>query len=138
VDQHLLLPGSVADAIAASGAAWGAFGVVALWQWPFWLGGLAVWPVASITIHAQAVFVSGGAAALPGKQATAAMLIGDRVIYEGQAYVVVGFTPIGVTPAEAQLRSPHGGEGFWVERRLISQPVAPERAALRWHKRRER
>lgn len=27
MDQHLLLPGSVADAIAASGAAWGAFGV---------------------------------------------------------------------------------------------------------------
>lgn len=63
------------------------------------------------------------------------MLIGDRVTYEGQAYVVVGFTPICVAPAEVPLRPPDGG-GFWIERQLISQPVAPERAALRLHKRR--
>jgi hypothetical protein len=58
------------------------------------------------------------------------MLIGDRVIYEGQAYVVVGFTPISVAPAEVQLRPPDGGEGFWIERGLISQPARTSGAAF--------
>jgi hypothetical protein len=59
------------------------------------------------------------------------MLIGDTVIYAGQAYTVIGFTPMSVTPAEVQLRPLRGGRAFWVERRLVEQPIAPERAALR-------
>ena len=56
------------------------------------------------------------------------MLLGDTVTHEGRTYVVVGFTPMSVTPAEVQLRDPVTGETFWTE-----QPgEAPiQRAALR-------
>ena len=59
------------------------------------------------------------------------MLIGDSVIYDGRTYVVVGFTPASVTPAEVQLRPRDGGATFWLERRLIVPAIAPDRAALR-------
>ena len=56
------------------------------------------------------------------------MEIGDSVTYEGRPYVVVGFTPTSVIPAEIQLRDPKTGNTFWVE-----WPPAEraERAALR-------
>ena len=62
------------------------------------------------------------------------MLIGDPVVYDGRTYVVVGFTPTSVTPAEVQLRRDDGGAAFWVERRLVVPRIAPERAALRTHR----
>jgi hypothetical protein len=42
------------------------------------------------------------------------MLIGDSVTYNGRTYVVVGFTPMTVTPAEIELRDPETGKRFWV------------------------
>jgi hypothetical protein len=62
------------------------------------------------------------------------MLIGDPVVYDGRAYIVVGFTPTSVTPAEVQLRRDDGGASFWVERRLVVAKITPERAALRIHR----
>jgi hypothetical protein len=67
------------------------------------------------------------------------MLIGDTVIYEGKTYTVVGFTPVSVTPAEVELLPLRGGESLWINRQLLAEPRAPERAALRLsHKRRRR
>lgn len=59
------------------------------------------------------------------------MLIRDSVTYEGRSHVVIGFTPTSVTPALIELRDPRTGATVWVERRLVREPVAPERAALR-------
>jgi len=59
------------------------------------------------------------------------MLIGDSISYQGRAHVGVGFTPVSVTPALIQLRDVETGALAWVERRLLTEAVAPERAALR-------
>ena len=59
------------------------------------------------------------------------MLIGDSVVYDGRTYVVVGFTPASVAPAEAQLSNAQTGTTFWVEMSLLGELSAPERAALR-------
>jgi hypothetical protein len=59
------------------------------------------------------------------------MLIGDPVTYDGRTYVVVGFTPTSVKPAQVQLSNPETGVSVWVEMRLVRQLGAPERAALR-------
>ena len=56
------------------------------------------------------------------------MLIGDSVTYRGRTYVVVGFTPMSVTPAQVQLRDPENGETFWVD---WPGEEAAEKAALR-------
>jgi len=57
------------------------------------------------------------------------VLIGDSVTYNGRTYVVVGFTPMTVTPAEIQLRDPETGKTFWVVWPAIME--SGERAALR-------
>ena len=59
------------------------------------------------------------------------MLIGDSVTYDGRTYVVVGFTPASVTPAEIELRDPQTGTTFWVDLQLDRELDAPQRAALR-------
>jgi hypothetical protein len=56
------------------------------------------------------------------------MLIGDSVTYNGRTYVVVGFTPMTVTPAEIELRDPETGKRFWV---VWPPKQRVERAALR-------
>jgi hypothetical protein len=56
------------------------------------------------------------------------MLIGDSVTYRGRTYVVVGFTPMSVTPAQVQLRDPENGETFWVD---WPGEEGAEKAALR-------
>jgi len=66
------------------------------------------------------------------------MDIGDTVIYRGEAYTVVGMTPMSVVPEEVELRPRRGGENLWVERRLLEPASAPERAAFRRRHRRER
>jgi hypothetical protein len=66
------------------------------------------------------------------------MVIGDTVVYDGQAYTVVGFTPVSVTPAELELRPLEGGASFWIDRQLLGEPIAPERAALRLSHKRKR
>jgi hypothetical protein len=53
------------------------------------------------------------------------MEIGDSVIHQGRRYVVVGFTPVSVTPFSVELSDPKTGRRFWVE----WPPV--ERAALK-------
>jgi hypothetical protein len=58
------------------------------------------------------------------------MLIGDTVIYDGQAYTIVGFTPVSVTPAQLGLQPLGGDETFWIERQLLENRLAPERAPL--------
>jgi hypothetical protein len=58
------------------------------------------------------------------------MLIEDSVIYDGRTYLVVGFTPTSVTPAEVQLSDPQTGASFWIEMSLLRDLGAPERAAL--------
>ena len=60
------------------------------------------------------------------------MVIGDTVIYAGEAYTIVGFTPVSVRPAEVQLR-PGGGDddSIWVERSLLFPPPPPEKRSLR-------
>jgi hypothetical protein len=63
------------------------------------------------------------------------MLIGDQVIYQGKAYILVGFTPMSVSPAEVQLCPIGGGEPFWVEWQDLWPPIAPERAAFHVHPR---
>lgn len=57
------------------------------------------------------------------------MRIGDSVTYDGRTYVVVGFTPMSVTPAEVQLCDPETGSRFWVAWPPAVERV--ERAALR-------
>lgn len=59
------------------------------------------------------------------------MLIGDSVILGGRTFVVVGFSPASVTPAEVQLSDPQTGGSFWLEMQLLRELNAPERAALR-------
>jgi hypothetical protein len=59
------------------------------------------------------------------------MLIGDSATYEGRAHVVVGFTPVSVTPALIELRDLETGALAWVDRRLVREDAAPERAAVR-------
>lgn len=59
------------------------------------------------------------------------MLIGDSVIYDGVVYVVVGFTPTSVLPAQIGLRDPDTSTTLWVETRAVRKPGAPLRAALR-------
>jgi hypothetical protein len=59
------------------------------------------------------------------------MLIGDTVTYDGRTYVVVGFTPVSVKPAQIELGDPQTGTTFWVDLRLDPELDAPERAALR-------
>jgi hypothetical protein len=70
------------------------------------------------------------------------MLIGDTVIYDGQAYTIVGFTPMSVTPAQIGLQPPGGSETFWIDRQRLdeplNEPMAPERAALRLPQKRKR
>jgi len=56
------------------------------------------------------------------------MLIGDSVTYRGRTYVVVGFTPMSVTPVQVQLRDPESGETFWVD---WPGEESAEKAALR-------
>jgi hypothetical protein len=55
--------------------------------------------------------------------------IGDSVTYHGRTYVIVGFTPMSVTPAEVQLRDAETGRPFWVVWPPVMESV--ERAALR-------
>jgi hypothetical protein len=57
------------------------------------------------------------------------MRIGDSVTYQGRTYIVVGFTPMSVTPVEAQLREPETDRRFWVAWPALTESV--ERAAPR-------
>jgi hypothetical protein len=59
------------------------------------------------------------------------MLIGDSVIHDGRTYVIVGFTPASVAPAEVQLTEPESGMTFWLEMSLFRELGSMERAALR-------
>jgi len=60
------------------------------------------------------------------------MLIGDSVIYDGRAHVIVGFTPVSVEPAEVELNDPRSGATIWVEMSLVRGLDSPvERAAFR-------
>jgi len=59
------------------------------------------------------------------------MLIGDSVTYDGRTYVVVGFTPVSVKPAQIELSDPQTGTTFWVDLQLDRELDAPQRAALR-------
>lgn len=59
------------------------------------------------------------------------MLIGDSVTYDGRTYVVVGFTPVSVQPAQIELSDPRTGTTFWVDLQLDRARTAPQRAALR-------
>ena len=58
------------------------------------------------------------------------MLIGDSVTYDGRTYVVVGFTPASVKPAQIELSDPQTGTSFWVDLQLDRELEAPQRAAL--------
>lgn len=57
------------------------------------------------------------------------MLIGDTVIYDGQAYTIVGFTPVSVTPAQLGLQPLGCDETFWIERQLLENRLAPAKTA---------
>jgi hypothetical protein len=59
------------------------------------------------------------------------MLIGDSVIHDGRAHVVVGFTPTSVRPAQVELSDPRTGLTFWVDLSSLGAEDAPEKAALR-------
>ncbi|HEX9378548.1 MAG TPA: hypothetical protein VF872_03055 [Gaiellaceae bacterium] len=60
------------------------------------------------------------------------MLIGDSVTYDGRTYVVVGFTPASVKPAQIELKDPQTGTTFWVDLQQDHRELdAPQRAALR-------
>jgi len=59
------------------------------------------------------------------------MLIGDSVTYDGRTYVVVGFTPASVKPAQIELSDPAMGTTFWVDLEPDRELDAPQRAALR-------
>jgi hypothetical protein len=48
--------------------------------------------------------------------------IGDYVIYEGRAHVLVGITPMSVTPFEMQLEDRQTGRTFWVTGQARQQP----------------
>src|SRR2546423_10751451 len=54
------------------------------------------------------------------------MFVGDTVIHDGEAYVVIGLTPMSVTPALVELRDHRGTASFWVERRLVTEMLRPE------------
>jgi hypothetical protein len=84
-------------------------------------------------VLAQALSVPGGRCGPAGGPdwICGTVVIGDTVTYAGQAYIVVGFTPMAVTPAQVELRPGRGGESFWVDRVLVTELLAPERAALR-------
>jgi hypothetical protein len=41
--------------------------------------------------------------------------IGDFVMYEGRVHVLVGITPMSVTPFEMQLQDQATGRTFWTE-----------------------
>jgi hypothetical protein len=56
------------------------------------------------------------------------MRIGDGVTFNGRRYVVVGFTPLAVTPFRVELRDPDSGNSFWVEWPTVERA---ERAALK-------
>ena len=49
------------------------------------------------------------------------MFIGDTVIHDGESYVVIGLTPMSVTPALVELRDHRGAASFWVERRFVTE-----------------
>ena len=49
------------------------------------------------------------------------MFIGDTVIHDGESYVVIGLTPMSVTPALVELRDYRGAASFWVERRFVTE-----------------
>ena len=57
---------------------------------------------------------------------TAAMFVGDTVIHDGESYVVIGLTPMSVTPALVELRDHRGAASFWVERRLVTEMLRPD------------
>jgi hypothetical protein len=52
---------------------------------------------------------------------TAAVHVGDRVIYRGRRYVVVGFTPTAVRPFRVELRDVETKERRW-----FAWPLPPE------------
>lgn len=58
------------------------------------------------------------------------MFIGDTVVYDGETFTIVGFTPISVTPAQIEIRPLRGGDSLWIDLAEVTQPVAPQRAAL--------
>jgi len=66
-----------------------------------------------------------------GRQKLRHMLIGDSVTYDGRVYLVVGFTPASVEPAEVGLSTPGTTGTTWVELHLVRELEAPQRAALR-------
>ena len=66
------------------------------------------------------------------------MLIGDSITYDGRTYVVVGFTPASVQPAQVELSNPQTGTTFWVDLPLERELAAPQRAALRLVRRERR
>jgi hypothetical protein len=47
---------------------------------------------------------------------------GDRVIYEGRPHVLVGITPMSVTPFEMCLQDEASGRTFWVEGQPRQRP----------------
>jgi hypothetical protein len=59
------------------------------------------------------------------------MLIGDSVVYDGWACVVVGFTPASVRPPQVELSDPRTGSTFWVDLDQVEEVAATERAALK-------
>jgi hypothetical protein len=56
------------------------------------------------------------------------MRIGETVTYKGRRHVVVGFTPMTVTPPEVELHDAETETRFWVQWPPIEQA---ERAALK-------
>jgi hypothetical protein len=48
--------------------------------------------------------------------------IGDFVMYEGRVHVLVGITPMSVTPFEMQLQDRATGRTFWTEGRPRRRP----------------
>jgi hypothetical protein len=55
------------------------------------------------------------------------MLIGDSVIYDGQVYAVVGFTPTSATPAQVGLTRPDTPKTIWVDLGLVRPFLPPQR-----------
>jgi len=49
------------------------------------------------------------------------MFVGETVIHGGEPYVVIGVTPMSVTPAMVQLRDSDDRTSIWVERRLLAE-----------------
>jgi hypothetical protein len=57
--------------------------------------------------------------------------IGDSVVHERQRHAVLGFTPIGVTPPQIQIRDPRSGAARWLEwDPATGETTPPERATL--------